>query len=360
MRSCAGRPATLLFIVAIGVGLLLGVSGGPTAAATPVAPPLKDHVRFGAYTAGMTEAPARFAELEARLGGRLQVASHYYGFPALFPGAVDRHLADGGRRDVLLSWEMGPTRFRDWTQGKHDAYLREIGRRAAAHRYPVYVRPWPEMNGDWAPWQPTTAGDRPYGGTPAEFVTAWRHVVTTVRAAGGTNVRWVFNPDAATYPGTTDVRTIFPGRRYVDVLGIDGYNWGADEGWGAWRSFDEIFAEMYAILTTLHPTAPVWICEFGSKEPSYDDGAPADAAHDKGRWLTEAGNSTAFPRVAVLAYFDIKKERDWRLDSSPSALSAMRALITAPGGTGPSKRRLMTKGRPRLPGPGIPLRITVG
>ena len=85
------------------------------------------------------------------------------------------------------------------------------------------------------------------------------------RADGATNVRWVFNPTSDTYAQTTDVATIWPGAAYVDVLGIDGYNWGNGGGL-AWTAFTDIFYEQYTRLTALDATAPVWICEFGSKE----------------------------------------------------------------------------------------------
>ena len=87
------------------------------------------------------------------------------------------------------------------------------------------VRPWPEMNGDWQPFQPTAAGDRPAGGTYAEFRAAWRHVVTYLRDHGATNLRWVSTRPPTPTPRRRPVKRIWPGSRYVDVLGLDGFNW---------------------------------------------------------------------------------------------------------------------------------------
>ena len=42
--------------------------------------------------------------------------------------------AAGGTRKVLLSWDMGPTRFTEWSAGEHDGYLDQIA--AAARAYP--------------------------------------------------------------------------------------------------------------------------------------------------------------------------------------------------------------------------------
>jgi len=292
-------------------------------AATTGGVPLSSHVRLGAYVDGMVADPSRLTAYESLLGQRTAVASYFYGFGDEFPAAMEKSFSDGGRRDVLLSWDMGPTRFTDWSSGKYDSYLRTIAGHAKTYPYPVYVRPWPEMNGDWQAFQPTASGSKPYGGTPAQFIAAWRHVVRTIRQAGGGNVKWVFNPTTDTYAETTDVRTIWPGASYVDVLGLDGYNWG-DGGVLRWRNFTDIFQTQYSRLTALHATAPVWVCEYGSKEPTVDDGAPVDATHDKGAWTRSMLASTAFPRINTLIAFNAKKERDWRADSSPAALAALR------------------------------------
>jgi beta-mannanase len=186
------------------------------------------------------------------------------------------------------------------------------------------------MNGDWSLFQPTPKGDKPYGGTYEQFKAAWRHVVGYVRGHGATNIKWVFNPASDVYPATTPVARIWPGERFVDVLGIDGFNWGRDRSWGRWLSFREIFAPMYARLTGLHPTAPVWICEFGSKEPGVRDGAPVDAAHSKSQWLYRAFGFDGFPRIDALVYFHARKERDWRVTSSRAALRGARQALATP------------------------------
>ena len=231
---------------------------------------------------------------------------------------------------MLLSWDMGPTRFRHWARGRYDTYLRKIARAAKVYAYPVYVRPWPEMNGDWQAFQPTRTGHRPFGGTYRQFIAAWRHVVTYTRRHGAGNIRWDFNPTADTYKQTTRVDRIWPGHRYVDVLGLDGYNWGTDGGHGRWRSFGKIFTTQYRRLTHLDRRLPVWVCEFGSKEPLVDDGAPADPQHSKAAWLTDA-LSGARLRLEALVYFQADKERDWRVNSSEGALLAFQAGLARLG-----------------------------
>lgn len=91
-----------------------------------------------------------------------------------------------------------------------------------------------------------------------------RHVVDTVRGAGAGNVWWAFNPTADTYPRTTPVEAVYPGHGYVDVLALDGYNWGDGQGL-TWRSFRDIVGEQYARLTALAP-GPWRACGRGSPD----------------------------------------------------------------------------------------------
>ena len=328
------RVLSLAAVVIIGV--LAGLLGAPAAPAS-TAPTqqrlaLGARVLLGAHVAGIAEDPTRLSDFERATGRTTDIASFYSGYDGaggggVFPGARELGFADEGRRDVLVGWDMGPTRFSEWAAGVHDAYLQQIADAARDYPYTVYVRPWAEMNGDWAAYQPTASGDRPHGGTYAEFRQAWRHVVTYFRERGVTNLRWVFNAAAETYAATTPVEKIWPGRRYVDVLGLDGFNWGSDSGWGTWRSFTSIFRDQYRRLTALHPTAPVWVCETSSKEPLADDGSPIDPVHDKGQWIRAAFATTTMPRLAAVVWFDEQKERDWRVSSSPGSLLAMRRAV---------------------------------
>ncbi len=327
-RRLLGAAAAVLVVVLLSVVSVSGSTAAGVVASKRKAPArLVERVEFGAYVDGMTHDPARLAAFERLVGSRTGIASYYWGFGDVFPGRTELAFADGGRRKVLLSWDMGPTRFSEWSSGAHDAYLDTLVDAAKAYPYDVYVRPWPEMNGDWQEFQPTAGGDRAHGGTYAQFKSAWRYVVTYFRSHGATNLKWVFNPTVDTYAGTTPVDRIWPGAAYVDVLGLDGFNWGRDSRWGTWRSFASIYRPMYRRLTKLHPTAPVWVCEVSSKEPAVDDGAPVSRADSKGRWVRGALSLTGFPRISAFVWFHAKKERDWRVDSSSSSLRALRTML---------------------------------
>jgi beta-mannanase len=267
---------------------------------------------FGAAVDDLPAGRDLLPALEAALGRPVDIASTYVDWSYVFPGPNERWMAAGGKRRVLLSWEPWGMRFSEVTSHRRDSYLESVANAMRAYPYELYVRPWPEMNGNWSTWQPTSDGKKKEGGTPAEFVASWRYVVSFFHDRGVRNLKFVFNVDASDLPSHTPVRDIWPGSAYVDVLGIDGFNWGG----GDWRSFEEIFAPMYATVTRLDPGLPVWIAEFGC--------APGRA---RPGWLAEMMTTRAFPRLRAVIYFDVESHRDWRLD--PADREAIRSHLRA-------------------------------
>lgn len=324
VRPALTIPTAVATLLATALALLLP---GLTTPAQARAAQLADRIEFGAYVDGITQDPSRLGDFERMIGAKTDLASIYWGYGDVFPGETELALADGGRRKVLASWDMGETRIASWSQGVHDAYLDQLVEAARAYPYTLHVRPWPEMNGDWQHFQPTRTGAKPSGGTYEEFIASWRYVVDYFRDRGVTNLRWVFNPTVDVYSGTTHVNDIWPGDEYVDVLGLDGFNWGRDDAWGSWASFDKIFAAQYRRLTALSPTDPVWICEVASKEPRRSDGAPKSRRDSKAKWIRDMMTSEQFPRLTSVIWFHERKERDWRVNSSPSARKALRKAL---------------------------------
>jgi beta-mannanase len=312
---------------------LVGVFGPAPAEAAPVTHPktavatsTASQVAFGAYVSGMTGSGTQITQFEQMLGSKVAISSSFRGWGDLFPDASQTADAASGHT-LLIAWDLGATsatRFATFTSHKHDTYLAQEA--AAARRFgaTVYIRPWAEMNGDWSPFQPTASGSQPAGGTPAQFIAAWRYVVTFFRSHGATNVRWVFNPTTDTYAQTTPVSSIWPGVSYVDVLGLDGYNWGTG-GMFTWSSFTDIYTTQYKRLTALSSTLPVWICEIGSKAPNESDGAPPDPANSKAAWYQGLLNDTTMPHISAVVMFNTAKERDWRIESDPATLALVSA-----------------------------------
>lgn len=285
-------------------------------AAVPSGEPLANYVQFGAFTyGGVWQGMEPVVRLETRLGRRLDVVHWFMNWDHAYDARlVDAVLAAGSA--PLISWQPHRQTVTDIAAGAYDDYLRSWADGLAAAAGVVYLRPFPEMNGDWVPWN----------GDPEGFVAAWTRMTTIFDEAGATNVRWVWGPNVTDEPRTEANRMerYYPGADRVDVLALSGYNWGATRPDIGWRSFEEIFAGAYARLVDLGPQ-PVWISEMAS----------SDAGGDKAAWIRDLFATTAFPRLEALVWFDDDKEADWRLTSAPDVLVAIQdSLGVAPTAAG--------------------------
>lgn len=195
--------------------------------------------------------------------------------------------------------------------GHYDAYLRRAARSAAHWGRRFFVRFAPEMNGRWTTWGPGVNGN-----TPADFVGAWRHVVTIFRQEGASNVRWVWSPNADCN-GNCPFTQLYPGDSWVDWVALDGYNPGTsvDE----WRSLADVLGPSYATLEKI-TSKPVMVGETASSEQG----------GDKAQWIRQGlleDLPVKFPNVRALVWFDRVKETDWRVNSSAASLAAWRAVV---------------------------------
>jgi hypothetical protein len=198
--------------------------------------------------------------------------------------------------------------------GRYDRYIKTAAAAAAGAGAPIFIRFAHEMNLPGSAFGPGKDGN-----TPAEFVAAWRHVVSLFRAAGTTNVRWVWSPNTDC-SGHCPFTAFYPGDRWVDWVALDGYNYAAVDGI-RWYSFKQIFGASYRILS--HLTAkPMMVGETGSTE----------LGGSKAAWIRGMGQSlaTTFKHVRALVWFQRIKETDWRINSSPSSLAAFRAVVASP------------------------------
>lgn len=268
--------------------------------------PLAQRVLIGAFTyGGVWQGMAPVLDLEAELGRRLDIVHWFTNWNNEAHPEMVVTAAAAGRRP-LISWQPHHVDVRDIAAGRHDEYVRGWARDLASTGVAVYLRPFPEMNGDWVTWN----------GDPEGLVLAWRRMVELFREEGAHNVLWVFSPNVTDEPRVASNRMelYYPGDEYVDVLALDGYNWGTTRPWTAWRPFEEVFASGYARVTALGPQ-PVWFAELAS---STDGG-------DKASWVQSMLDSTAFPRLEAIVWFDERKEADWRMVADPRVADAFRA-----------------------------------
>ena len=228
------------------------------AAATPPPPPVAP--QLGAFA----NEPGGISVLEQELGYHLSI-DHIY-VPWTFTSWAKRVAPDiAAGRTPLLSWSAAPaTTAAAIVSGSQDAVITKAALALKAVGAKIYLRPFYEFD------QPV--GHPRYIGTPAEVVAAWQHLVGLFRAAGATNVKFVWCPMAFDYANGV-AATFWPGAAYVDYVGADGYDFPG----ARWWTFGHIFTAAYAY--SVAQAKPLFIAETAAN--SLDVRGPA--------WLADAG-----------------------------------------------------------------------
>jgi mannan endo-1,4-beta-mannosidase len=322
-RGDSGAARLLPFILAVFLILVALVGVLPTPARADAA------VALGFNSATLTSHPlGSLRQFDRESGTNAKIAMYYqdwnpnWSTALLNPKIVDPIYASGAV--PMISWTPfrssgNPRRqpayqLRRIVAGAFDPYLRRAALEAASSGRPVLVNLAPEMNGSWFNY-----GAGINGNTPQLYKAMWRHVVSIFREAGAENVRWVWSPNVYGNGRIRPFAPFYPGDEWVDVVGLDGYNWG--HSWKtAWEGFDHIFQPSYAAMERL-TRKPLIISET----------ACAERGGNKASWITNMGRLllTRMPRVRAIVWFNRVKERDWKISSSPYAEAAFRRLVAA-------------------------------
>ena len=104
--------------------------------------------------------------------------------------------------------------------------------------------------------------------------------------------------------------------------GWDGYHNGGSGGpakyIAAWKHIHAIFTSVYSVFESYGK--PLMISEFA---------CATDEVYSKADWITDAflKIKNSYPKIKVFNWFNISKERDWRVNSSTGALNAFKNAI---------------------------------
>ena len=289
---------------------------------TPSAPISRSRLRFGVATPGGALANSELDAVASLVNESPSIVMSYKDFnQELSIAELDSVQARGATS--LITWEpwawgggLSQPAFSSArvAGGTYDAYLTQWGQALAAWGQPVMLRYGHEMNGSWYPW-----ADGVNGNAPGAFVAAWRHVHDVVTAAGATNVSWVWSPNIP-YTGSTPLAGLYPGAAYVDIVALDGYNWGTSTGWSTWRAPSALFDTGLAQLRALAPGKQIIIAETSSSE----------AGGSKSKWNTALVAYLAKqPDITGFVWFHFLKEADWRINSSTTSTSALTKALAA-------------------------------
>jgi hypothetical protein len=200
---------------------------------------------------------------------------------------------DDTLKTLSLIWDPCMNTTDQWTMkniiaGDNDTYITTIANECKAFGYPIYMRFGAEMNIQ-------QSGGSTWATNSADYIDAWQHVVDIFRAQGVINVYWVWNPNCLDI-GPNHWTDYYPGDTYVDLVGIDLYQY---EDTASWCRPDTLMSGVY---NDYNDTKPIAICEWGTNAYFMTSIDTPDA--DRAQWMTEFFNAVeARPQVKMISYF---------------------------------------------------------
>lgn len=293
-------------------------------------PQIDHRIEFGFSAIALDGQLPHFKDIykfESRTGISIETVNWYLGFNGdnkELPNLPMRRLAEYKDKDItlMMTWEpWGNTT--DWrglrrdpmlaiNDGFLDNYIRKIARQLQSFGHPIRLRFGHEMIQDD---HPDTKGWYSWQDRAKEYKKAFIRVHDIFADENVLNVEFVWSPNARPAKFET-LAKYYPGPEYVDWIGIDGYNWNGE-------SFDEIFQYPYKTIVS-HPEV------FGNKQMMIAEfAAGADKkliAFDKPGWIKDAFAKipSQYPQVKAVYWFNVKKERDWRLESTCESWKAFK------------------------------------
>lgn len=194
----------------------------------------------------------------------------------------------------------------------------------------IYIRFAHEMNGDWYPW----SGAQNKNNTEL-YKKAYIRVYNLINekienytknylSKQNPTVKFIWSINANDIPNRSwnSALNYYPGDKYVDVIGIDAYNWSHKKSWFTrWKSFKRIFKKPINKLLKLNK--PIYITETASAGPKKET---PSTTNDKAKWTEDFFKQLGgeFNFIPVFIWFDVDKEKDWRIMSDDQSKEAFK------------------------------------
>jgi cellulose synthase (UDP-forming) len=218
-------------------------------------------------------------------------------FPGLLLDSIYRQ-----KSIAMITWEPWLDSFKDeLIQEKHvfelieegyfDDFITRFAEKLKNLDRPVFLRFAHEFDNPFYPWY--IAGDS----ASEKFKKAWIHSYEIFKKTEAYNVIWVWNPWKS-----ENVASFYPGREYLDWIGVNTLNYGKLNEGGAWQNFDSLYYHFHKEFVNL-PSTPVMISEFGSLQ---EEG-------NQNEWITNAFASieNKYEEIKSVIYFNGKVDNNW-------------------------------------------------
>ena len=245
------------------------------------------------------------ASFRRSTGAHPRLVEFYNPFPGPFQRREARQIV---RMHALPLIQLNPWRISmaKLAAGAYDSSIRSYARQVRAFGCHVVLSFGHEMNGWWYPWGLP-------GTNPRAFKAAWRHFFGILAAEHVTNVIRSWDPSHAhghhrsgkvAWPASM----WFPGNKYVDWIGIDGY---LSPG----QTFNRVLRfQLRNIRRVTHN--PIYLAETGVADSAGQARQIAGLFAGIWRW-----------RLAGLVWFDLDRRNSWSLGGKPRKDAAFRRAL---------------------------------
>jgi hypothetical protein len=221
------------------------------------------------------------------------------------------------------------THLTELINGKYDSYLDNFASQVKQWNDIVYIRPFHEFNANWYVWGGEKNGAE--NGGPDLIKQCWVYIVNKFRKHEVKNVKWIWCPHEPSAMVSLDdwnhIKNYWPGDDYVDLLGIDGFNFypeNPERENPGFYSFESLFSETYKQITPLSKK-PIFIMT-GTSEFSRN----GDIAN-KADWINDIFGKikNVYTQIKIITWFNYRYSEtiNWKIDSSKESLIAFNSSI---------------------------------
>lgn len=198
--------------------------------------------------------------------------------------------------------------------GQYDAYLNHMANEIKAWDKPLIIRFAHEMNLEKYHWG--VRKEKFNQDSPKLYIQMFRYLVNYFKKQNVNQILWAFCPNVESYPNQpwNTPNNYYPGDEYVDILGMDGYNWEITpeiakkrgQSWiKPWISFQQIFEPLYQDLKKIAPQKPIIVFETATVDRE---------GGKKSIWIKEAIQTAKKWGLIGIIWFQVNKEEDWRIN----------------------------------------------
>ena len=234
--------------------------------------------------------------------GRLDVIRYFHPGP---PGPWSNTRRNVGKRPIVISFKIHP---RQVIAGSYDSQLR------------TWFRQAPDNRRTWWSYQPEPEDDIEAGQYSArEYRRAWHRISRLEKSVHNKQLHstltlmcWTLNPLSGRH-----FKSYYPGRKRIDVLSWDCYNWAHDRGY-------------YAAPRTIFGKAIKRSKKMGDRFGVAETGSPLvgqDPRRHRARWLLRLGRYLRHHHAAFATYFHVRTGVDYRLRDRASARAWRRLVV---------------------------------